>query len=160
MRNKIILSKEVELPFRTATLLKKSVNAALHYVGADIGCVVNVTVTDDEGIRARNLEFRKIDSATDVLSFPLVAMIAGEFGYEPTDLDNKGRLELGDMVVNLDRIRSQAVEYGHSEAREFAYLAVHSVLHLCGYDHMTDDDKPVMRKAEEEILAEMGLKRE
>lgn len=112
-------------------------------------CELSVLLTDDDGIRAINRAFRNVDSQTDVLSFPM-----GE-----TDPKN-GRLLLGDMVLNLDRVRSQGEEFGHGYAHELTYLTIHSVLHLLGYDHMDEGpEKAAMRAREKAVLAMIGCRR-
>ena len=111
---------------------------------------VAITVVDDERIRALNREHRGIDAVTDVLSFPLVDADTAGFvlpGDEPT--------HLGDVVIALGRTREQAAEYGHSVEREIAYLTVHGVLHLLGYDHEDAEEQVHMRTREEEVLAEL-----
>ena len=102
---------------------------------------------------------RRVDEPTDVLSFPMFEFVPGEFDPASGIPDpHTGRLPLGDMVLSLDRIRSQAEEYGHGIKREAAYLAVHSVLHILGYDHTDENgDKRIMRAREEEIMKKLGL---
>ncbi len=118
---------------------------------------ISVTLTDGETIRAINAEHRGIDSETDVLSFPLWDRNGGEEPFMNPETDN---IMLGDIIISLPRVKEQAEEYGHSMRREAAYLCVHGVLHLLGYDHMQDDEKAVMRKREEEILSKLQLTRE
>ncbi|MBR5389752.1 MAG: rRNA maturation RNase YbeY [Clostridia bacterium] len=123
---------------------------------------VYIELTDDNGIRAYNRDFREIDRATDVLSFPLNDFYRGKpIPDYPHLLDPvTGLLPLGDMVISLERAAAQAKEYGHSAARECAYLTVHSMLHLLGYDHVDEGaEKAVMRAKEEAILSVMGLSR-
>jgi probable rRNA maturation factor len=129
----------------------------------EVPCEVDVLFTDDEGIHQINLEQRGVDRPTDVLSFPMFEWTPGEPPTEETaELDPATELlPLGDMVLNLDRAKAQAEEFGHSTQRELAYLTVHSVLHLLGYDHM--DDGPMqkqMRGREEEILSSLGITRD
>lgn len=142
-------------------LLERVIPAALNAEGVTVPWEVDVLFTDNEGIHAVNLEQRQVDAPTDVLSFPMLELTPGE---KPTaeDLEpGSGRVALGDMVLNLDRVRSQGEEYGHGPQRELAYLAVHSVLHLLGYDHMDDGPmKAQMRGREEEILSQLGITRE
>ena len=142
-------------------VIKRAVCTALRAENVDVPCEVCVSITDDKGIHALNIEYRKVDRPTDVLSFPLFELTPGEFSVCDTDLDPEtGRLPLGDIVISAERARAQAEEYGHTQAREMAYLAVHSVLHLLGYDHMDDGgDKAKMRAREEYILGRMGLSR-
>ncbi len=124
---------------------------------------IEVEFVSAEEIREINREQREVDSVTDVLSFP---MLDGIFGKRirvkdyPFDIDPEtGVLELGSVILCLDRAKEQAEEFGHSMRREVAYLLVHGVLHVLGYDHMTDADKQVMRTAEEEILTKLKITR-
>ncbi len=127
---------------------------------------VNVLITDNEGIREFNNEFRNIDKETDVLSFPnLEFEIPGEYvigeGEEADYMDPEtGDIILGDIILSKDRILSQASEYGHSVKREFAFLVAHSMLHLSGYDHMTEEEAEVMERRQREVLEELGITRE
>ena len=126
---------------------------------------VSVVITDNSGIKAINFKFRKIDKITDVLSFPLI-----DFKKDTFDISQKKLLleainpeteevMLGDIVVSIERAFSQASEYNHSLIREIGFLVVHSTLHLLGYDHMTDEDRVIMRNKEENILTVMKLTR-
>ena len=135
--------------------------AALDAEGVDMPCEVDVLFTDDEGIHAINLEQREVDAPTDVLSFPMFDLQPGEHpGAEDAD-PGSGLVPLGDMVISLERAAAQGEEYGHGVEREAAYLAVHSVLHLLGYDHMDEGPmKAQMREREEAILNELGITRE
>lgn len=127
---------------------------------------VNVLLTDNAGIRTYNAEFRNIDRETDVLSFPNVAYdVPGDFScVEEQTADcfdpDSGELILGDIIISVDRVREQAENYGHSEKREFAFLVAHSMLHLCGYDHMEEDEAKEMEGKQEEVLAFLGITRE
>lgn len=143
-------------------VIKKCVDAVLMAEGIDKPCYVSVLITDDNGIWKINREFRNVDRPTDVLSFPTQVLIPGHFDPNMTDVDpDSGLLPLGDMVVSVERIRAQAKEYGHSERHELAYLTIHSVLHLLGYDHMDEgEQKKQMRKREKIILAESGFNEE
>ena len=133
-------------------LLKKAIRAALMYENFDQPCGVSVTFTDNEGIRELNREYRGKDSATDVLSFPLYDFAAGE-GPLPGE-----RAELGDIVLSLERAREQAAELGHSYERETAFLCVHSVLHLLGYDHeRSAEEEEDMCRRQREIMVKLGL---
>ena len=125
----------------------------------DFPCEIDVELTDDAGIRTLNREMRNIDRATDVLSFPALPLRAGELPDPEAEADiATGYVPLGDMCLSLERVKAQAKEYGHSEKRELGYLAVHSVLHLLGYDH-TDEgaDKALMRAHEEKIMELLEL---
>ena len=126
----------------------------------DFPCEIDVELTDDETIHEINREMREVDRATDVLSFPMFELSPGELpGTEDAD-PGTGYVPLGDMVLSMERVKAQAKEYGHSNRRELAYLAVHSVLHLLGYDHMDEGEmKAQMRAREEAIMAVLGLER-
>jgi len=140
----------------SAALIKKAVNMALEAEGVDVPCVISVMLTDDEGIRAINAEFRGVDRATDVLSFPLNELIPGEFDPEicETDFDT-GAVMLGDMMISVPRCEAQGEEFGHGYSREIMYLTVHSVLHLLGYDHVDEGEmKKQMRDREKEIMGD------
>ena len=117
-------------------------------------CCFNVSIVSQEEIRQLNKEYRGIDSVTDVLSFPTY----GE--DEEIELEEDEELNYGDVVICTDRAREQAEEFGHSYERELIYLFTHSILHLLGYDHMTDEDKKEMRAKEETVMNELGLARE
>ena len=140
---------------KTAKLIRRCIKAALRYERIPFRAKVNVTVTDDAGIRDLNREHRNIDSPTDVLSFPLLDWVDGK-GEMPQpwdyDLDTKC-VELGDVVISAERARAQAIEFDHSFERECGYLVVHSILHLLGYDHVDEGPrKALMRGFEEDIM--------
>ncbi|MBQ8641998.1 MAG: rRNA maturation RNase YbeY [Clostridia bacterium] len=135
--------------------LKKAIRAALIYENFNRDVMVSVTFTDNEGIRELNREYRSKDSATDVLSFPMYAMEGDDFP-EP-DMT----AQLGDIVLSLERAGEQAEEYGHSFRRETAFLTVHSMLHLLGYDHeRSEEEEKDMFRRQEEIMIILGLPRE
>ena len=127
---------------------------------------VNLLLTDNPGIHEFNKETRNIDAPTDVLSFPNVEYeVAGNFDtVEEQEADcfdpDSGELILGDIIISVDKVASQAKEYGHSKMREFAFLVAHSMLHLCGYDHMTPDEEQEMIKKQEMILNNLGITRD
>lgn len=119
-----------------------------------------VYLTDDIGIREKNLLYRQIDSATDVLSFPMLDSENGELNYSEVDKDReKGCIILGDLIISMDRVLSQSKEYGHSEDREMAFLVCHGMLHLIGYDHISPEDEKRMLEIQEEILTSLGYVR-
>lgn len=159
MKTKINIS--VEKPDLSVSglrpVIRRAFRATLKAEHVSEKCEINVMITDDEGIRKINLEQRKIDRATDVLSFPMQDLIPGNFTSDSAEYNpENGRLLLGDMVVSIDRIRSQAAEYGHSVNHELAYLTVHSCLHLLGYDHIDEGiQKQKMRAREKEIMQEL-----
>lgn len=141
-------------------------NEVLDYLKCPYDCEINILVTDNENIRNINRETRNIDKETDVLSFPNL------FFDEPSDFNisdeelldcvnpENDLVVLGDIILSYDRILSQADEYGHSVKREYAFLITHSMLHLCGYDHMEPDEAKVMEELQELILNNLGIIRD
>lgn len=118
--------------------------------------LVSVMLTDEEGIRDINREFRNIDSATDVLSFPMNELEPEKYDPDICERDpDTGRILLGDMIICVPRCAEQAVTYGHSYKRELSYLSIHSTLHLLGYDHMDEGPmKKQMRDKEKKIIGD------
>ena len=141
-------------------LIRRVIRTALAAEGVDFPCEVDVLLTNDSGIHAINRETRQVDRPTDVLSFPEFDLTPGELPA-PEDADpGTGLVPLGDMVISMEHVAAQAREYGHSKRRELAYLAVHSALHLLGYDHLDEGpQKARMRAREEAILGELGIGR-
>ena len=142
--------------------LNRCISAALEAEGVTVPCEINVLVTDDQGIRVINNATRQVDSATDVLSFPMSQFTPGAFPNDVTeDLDPQtGLLPLGDMAISLERAKDQAKRFGNSLKREVGYLTIHSILHLLGYDHMDEGEmKRQMRTREEIIAAQIGITR-
>ena len=158
-RHSILISGEVPYPRWAARLVKRCIRTALRMESVRVPCEISVLFTDDHGIRALNRDLRDVDRATDVLSFPAFNFAPGAF--EPADGEadpESGLLPLGDMALNLDRIRLQGREYGTGEKHETAYLTVHSVLHLLGYDHMDEgEEKRRMRARERTIMRTMRI---
>ena len=151
---------------QTHELMQRCADAAQRTEGVSCPLSVFISVVGDEEIRTINREQRNKDASTDVLSFPTVnypkGKTAGQCEHllrEEYDPDTDA-CALGDIVISMDHVRAQAAEYGHSERRECGYLLTHGLFHLMGYDHMTDEDKPVMRAMEEKSLASIGLTRE
>ncbi len=142
----------------TCALLRRAIRETLACQGVALPCEVDVLLTDDAGIRAINRDARQVDRPTDVLSFPALEL---EEGDKPTAADadpGSGLIPLGDMVISAERAAAQAREYGHSRSREMAYLAVHSTLHLLGYDHLDEGPRKArMRRAEEAVMDRLGL---
>lgn len=135
-------------------LVKKSIRETLRAENFGRDVMVSVTFTDNEGIREKNREFRNIDSATDVLSFPMYDMKNGDM---PEDF---GDCELGDIVLSLEKAAEQASEYGHSYKRECAFLTVHSTLHLLGYDHVNSEEEDENMRAHQRVVMEkLGITR-
>lgn len=145
--------EKFEIRYEQKILIRRAVEATLAYEGYKNNAEVSVTFTDNEGIKKINSEFRGIDKPTDVLSFPLT-------DYEATDGILVDELDgsLGDIVISLERAKEQADEFGHSFEREVAFLTVHSMLHLLGYDHVNGEEEELdMRRRQSEILKNMGL---
>ena len=123
-------------------------------------CEAELSFADEEEIRTLNREYRGVDAVTDVLSFPALEGKEGKVVFSEFDRNPEtGKLMLGDVVLCRARAAEQAEEYGHSLEREIGYLELHSLLHLVGFDHMTEEDRRAMREAEEKILAKAGLER-
>lgn len=139
-----------------AALIKKAIAMALKAEGISVPCLISVMLTDDEGIRQVNKEFRDIDRATDVLSFPLNELTPGAFEASLCEQDlDTGSVLLGDMMISLPRCEAQGEEFGHGFDREIMYLTVHSVLHLLGYDHVDEGEgKRLMRTREKMIMGD------
>ncbi len=149
-QDKIIVIEEYK------KIIKKTVNAALRHEKAGFCAEVSVTFTDNEKIRELNLAHREKDSATDVLSFPLF-----EKDSFSTQRDEQEYIAIGDIVISLEKAREQAEEFGHSIEREIAFLTVHSVLHLVGYDHeVSEEDEKYMNDTCEAVLEKLGLTRD
>jgi probable rRNA maturation factor len=144
----------IPVTYKLKMLIRRAIEATLAYEQYGNDAEVSVTLTDSENIQDLNLRFRGIDAPTDVLSFPLFDF-EGETDEPPVD---EVLNMLGDIVLNLERTRSQAEEFGHSFEREAAFLTVHSMLHLLGYDHETgEEDEADMRARQRAIMADMGL---
>lgn len=129
---------------------------------SDCNLSVEIVTVDEEEIRRLNRELRATDAVTDVLSFPSLDGIFGKKLLKkdfPADLDEEGNLFIGSIAICVKRAEEQAAEYGHSISRELNYLAAHGICHLLGYDHMTEEDKPLMRAKEEKVLKKLGLER-
>ena len=158
MEHEVYVSREkTGLGHREAAgLIKKAVNRALDSEGIKVPCIISVMLTDDEGIHAVNKEFRDVDRATDVLSFPLNELTPGEFDPDACERDmDTGAVMLGDMMISLERCEAQGAEFGHGFNREIQYLTVHSVLHLLGYDHVDEGEmKKQMRAREKAIMGD------
>ena len=158
MQHEIYVSREVKnLGHRnSAALIKKAARMALDAEGVDVPCIISVMLTDDEGIHSVNREFRGVDRATDVLSFPLNELIPGQFDAEGCERDlDTGAILLGDMMISAPRCEAQGEEFGHGYERELMYLTVHSVLHLLGYDHVDEgEQKRRMREREKAIMGD------
>ncbi len=148
----IIVNDERIISKEWMDTLRKAASAC-----TDMDVEISLSFVSLEEIHELNREYRGVDSPTDVLSFPMFESIE-----ELEELNGSGieELPLGDVVICMDMIRRQAKEYGHSEERETAYLFTHSVLHLLGCDHMSDEDRKEMRMREEEVMKELDMSRE
>ena len=157
--------QEIPFSFDAEELIETLAEEVLTEEGLVYEPEISVLFTDSEGIREINRETREIDAPTDVLSFPMLEFdTPGDFSFL-TEEDEAfdpvtGELLLGDIVLNIDRVLSQAGEYGHSVRREFAFLIVHSLLHLCGYDHMEDAERLVMEDRQRDVLNRLGIVRD
>lgn len=155
-----------DLPFDMEDTARLVCEQALEQEGCPYEVQVNLLLVDNESIRQMNRECRDIDRATDVLSFPNVDFeTEGVFDIdEDAEADyfdpDTGELILGDICISLDKVREQAEEYGHSLRREYAFLIAHSMLHLCGYDHMEPEEAARMEAKQEEILQTLGIMRD
>ncbi len=165
MRHKISVNYDIFTPKKPfiSAVIRHCIEAALTHQGVKVPCEINVLITNDKGIHAINLASREIDSATDVLSFPMFSLTAGDppENWEEYLDPESGLVPLGDLCISLERACAQAKEFGHSVKREVGYLTIHSVLHLLGYDHLDEGiEKKQMRTAEEAIAATVpGLQR-
>ena len=140
-----------------AKLIRRAAKTALRAQGVAEDCLISVMLTNDEGIRRVNREFRGVDRPTDVLSFPLNELTPGAFDPDDCETDPvTGAVMLGDMMISLPRCEAQGEDFGHGFEREIGYLTVHSVLHLLGYDHLDEGPmKRQMRAREKEIMGDM-----
>ena len=163
MEHTIIIESELEGTQTYEALLRRVIRAALAAEGVEFPCEVDILFTDDTGIQEINREQRGVDKPTDVLSFPMFELTPGVVPtMEDVEADPETSLvPLGDMVLSVERAQAQGEEYGHGSERELAYLAVHSILHLLGYDHLDEGPmKAQMRAREEAILSKLGITRE
>lgn len=153
--------KALAIPKETLKLIEKAAKLCVKKEGIPFLCEAFITLTDNESIREINMEHRGIDKPTDVLSFPLVEYVDGKPDIQPGDIDpDTNRVSLGDIIISAEKAKEQSESYGHSIEREFAFLAVHGMLHLLGYDHESEHDEKIMFKKQDEVLNEMGLVRQ
>lgn len=163
----ILLESECEFSFDFdyEKVANDVINTAIDHMHFPYDAEISITITDNDGIQSINRDFRGIDSPTDVLSFPMIEYESpGVFDkiIDQDDLFNPetGEVILGDIVLNVFRIYSQAEEYGHSVLREYAFLIAHSMLHLFGFDHMTEEEASVMEEKQREILDILKISRD
>lgn len=153
-------------PFDVEDTVKKVMEAVLETEECPFETEINVLLTDNSGIQTFNAAHRNIDAPTDVLSFPNLAYETPsdfeEAAREEADCFNpeSGELLLGDIIISVDKVKEQAEEYGHSQLREFAFLVAHSMFHLCGYDHMNENDRIEMEEKQTAVLDRLGITRE
>ncbi len=153
----------LDIPYEE--IIREIIPAVLDREQCPYEAEVHVLLTDNEAIREINRDYRQIDTPTDVLSFPMVEFEReSDFGHAEDCVEecfnpDTGELILGDIVISVDKVKEQAENYGHSCRRELAFLLAHSMLHLCGYDHMEEEERLVMEQRQREILAERGYNR-
>ena len=157
MRHKInLVFEQLSLEkFTISAIIKKCIQSTLDAERIAVPCEINVLVTNDAGIHLINKTSRDIDRPTDVLSFPMFQL---EAGNPPTDWEEyqdpmTGLVPLGDMCISLERAKAQAAEFGHSPRREVGYLTIHSMLHLLGYDHLDEGEMKKQMRGREEAIA-------
>ena len=146
--------KEIKIPTGVRMLIRRCCNAVLVNENFEGSAEISVRFVDDEIIHELNREYRHVDRSTDVLSFPLGESVVYDINHDT------GAKILGDIVISMQHAVMQADLYGHSLQREIAFLTVHSMLHLLGYDHEAEGLERVrMREKEEAVLTQLGLKR-
>ena len=157
---------DCDVPAGIHSLMQSASDAAQITEGLDLPCFVSVRLCDDNAIQEINKQYRNVDASTDVLSFPSVSWRKGfTAGTHPEKLkqeydDSQNCYFLGDIIISVEHAIRQADEYGHAAEREMAYLLVHGLFHLMGYDHMEEEEKRLMRTKEEKALSSIGLSRE
>lgn len=158
MQHAEIIYDEIDAQKSFDDIINKVIDECFENEGLDcLKLYASITLTNSKKIRELNNQFRNIDKETDVLSFPM---------FEPNEIEEmknqgySGEEALGDIVISINKVEEQAREYGHSFERELSYMCVHSFYHLMGYDHMTEDDKTIMRKKEDEILNKLHITRD
>ena len=155
--------KKLDLPYEE--IINDIVLASLDYEECPYEAEVNVILTDNDAIQEINREHRCIDAPTDVISFPMVDYkVPSDFDHVEDAVEDyfnpeTGELILGDIVISVDKVEEQADKYGHSQTRELAFLVAHSMLHLCGYDHMEDGEREQMEERQKKILETRGYTR-
>lgn len=160
---------DIKLDLDYKNIISDVVNEAIEYEECPYEAEINVTLTDNESIREINNEFRGIDNPTDVLSFPGVNYdspsdfdsIEEELEINASDYFNmdSGELMLGDIVISVEKVIEQAEKFGHSQKRELAFLTAHSMMHLFGYDHITEEDSKLMEAKQNAVLEKLGISR-
>ena len=158
-------NREFDIGTDTKELCKMLLDKALDYLKCEYEAECSLLITDGETIREYNRENRNIDSQTDVLSFPAIDFVT-PCGYDILDENDftqfnpdTGMLMLGDIVVSVEKVIEQAEKYGHTPTRELAFLVAHSMMHLFGYDHMTEEESSVMEAKQRAVLDNLGITR-
>ena len=154
----------IKLDFDTEEIAALVIDAALELADCPYEAEINLLLTTDDEIHRMNEEFRQIDRATDVLSFPMLEYeTPGDFSFVEEEAEafnpESGELMLGDIVISKEKVLAQAEAYGHSPKREFAFLIAHSMLHLFGYDHMEEEQRLVMEERQREIMEKVQILR-
>ncbi|WP_028992490.1 rRNA maturation RNase YbeY [Thermoanaerobacter thermocopriae] len=140
-------------------LIEKVIKTVLEVEEVIDNVEVSVSFVDNEEMRKLNKYYRGIDKPTDVLSFPLAEFEETYDKIEKIDQESEEVQPIGDIVISLEKALEQSMEYGHSFEREVAYLTAHSMLHLLGYDHQTEEERKIMRQKEKEIMARLNIRR-
>ena len=154
-----IIYKDIEESSKYEPIIKKVLEKCFKEEEIEVSkLIITITLTNPQNIRRINKEFRNIDKATDVLSFPMFEKEELEEKIEMQDFEHEDML--GDIVISIDKVEEQAREYEHSFERELSYMIVHGFYHLMGYDHIEEDDKKIMRPKEEKILQELKITRD
>ncbi|MDE5863222.1 MAG: rRNA maturation RNase YbeY [Lachnospiraceae bacterium] len=164
----ILLEKEtaLDIGIEYEQIARQVICAALDYADCPYECEINILLSDNTGIQRINKQMRNMDMPTDVLSFPMIEFEGeGDFSVVEKDVPSNfdadsGELILGDIMISLEKVVTQAEEFNHSIKREFAFLLAHSMLHLFGYDHVTDREQERMEQMQEEILQGIGYTRD
>lgn len=156
---------DIKLNFDYENIIRRVVLEALDYIKCPYESEINITLTDNEKIREINQEYRNIDKATDVLSFPMIEYIeSGNFDFlkeltydyfEP----ESGELIMGDIIISVEKVIEQAEKFNHSQERELAFLTAHSMFHLFGYDHENDNEMKEMERMQEDVLNKLKIER-
>lgn len=146
-------STNFKIDDETLDIIKKVIEETLDYENFTKNVEISFSIVTNNEIKEINNKFRKINKETDVLSFPLLTDFNIDTNEPPITLS------LGDIIISIEKAKSQAKEYGHTLVRELAFLTVHSMLHLLGYDHMTKEEEKIMFKKQDEILNKLNIKR-
>lgn len=163
----LTIEKETELnllDFDYEALANKVIQFTIEYEKFPYEAEIDLLLVDDKAIQEINHQYREINKSTDVLSFPLISYeLPGDFSQIESDNDNfnpdSGEALLGDIIISVEKVQEQALAYGHTLEREFAFLIVHSMLHLFGYDHMEAEEAAFMENRQKEILEKLQILR-